>query len=277
MIDLEGESEAKNRVLEKSERIKLSKEFYLSVALAIIAVGLIIIILNLLPILERRFFETTQENYFGENFFYWWDYKSSYTGNPISPWRYYLSRLQGSYGFNLIMISAMIMLILSNGIMAKSKREFTILTYINWIIYSIAIIGFATAWYRQHAQLEEVSWIVGHYINFLTFYPICLNVPIQIHALLEGMSYREWIEINIKTIKPSTKEKIKKTYLFFVIVFYFGTWFWPIGYGYYSTTNSLYPLFGIFYAAYLATLVLYHVVRNIKNIRIKKRKAAGSI
>lgn len=270
MIELERETETKNRILEKSERIKLSKEFYLSVALAIIAVGLIITILNLLPILERRFFETTQGNYYDENFFYWWDYRESYTGDPISTWRYNLSRLQGSYGFYLLMIPAMIMLILSNGILIKKKREFTILTYVNWIIYSLAIIGFAAAWYRQHVQLDEASWLVGHYINFLTFYPICLNVPIQICALLEGMSFREWFEINIKIAKPTTKGKLKKTFLFFAIVFYFGTWFWPIGYGFYSTTNSLYPLFGVFYSAYLVTLVFYQVVRNIQNTRTGK-------
>jgi hypothetical protein len=277
MVKLEKEKIEKSRVSKEKERVKLSKEFFISVVMAIAAVSIIITLMNIIPILIDRTYESTQVNYNGKNFFFWWEYHEAYTDNPGEPWRYFLYKLHGNYGFFLLMIPAMIMLVVSNGVLVKNKREFTILTWINWSIYSLAIIGCITAWNRQITQLEEVSWIIGRYINFLTFYPMCVNVPLQIFALVEGMSFREWYDYQIKTRKVSTKRKLKKTFLVFAIVFYIGTWFWPLGYGNKEIIRGLYALFGIFYAAYLGTLMIYLIVNWLRYARFPKRQQLGSM
>ncbi|MHA1556592.1 MAG: hypothetical protein ACTSPM_06605 [Candidatus Heimdallarchaeota archaeon] len=256
------------------QRSKLPVFFFLSIIFSCVAVSLISVLVLKMPILETYIDGVYPPDFFdGQNFFYNWSYTKSLVNDYFS-----LNKLSCNFGFYLFVGIICVSLILSNGILTKSYRELKILTFINWFIYVLVFIGYGIVM-NKYQVVEPISiWSTRiQIISVLSFYPLALCVPLQLHLLFEKKSFKDWFNFHMKM------EHTSKTTIFYKIFVVF------LGLGYtlviitpfLAFSYNMFILFCVFTSVNLLVILVYYFTKGIaiysKKVRTEHKIAYRKI
>ena len=165
-----------------------------SVLAYVIAIAMLVILIVIIPYVDRSFQNPLDIDFNGDNFFYKWIYDSYFSG---SVYYYNLEVILPSNGFLILILGSTAFLVFSGlGFLVRNDKLRKALFFTTWILNSGSLVAFII----MAVYLENTYFGMSDNLQFilptLGFYPIFSILPLQVTLLLSKESIVEFLRIS---------------------------------------------------------------------------------
>jgi len=186
MVDSRETTSKEKKLIEPTERF--SGKFFIAIILSIIGVTILTVMISMVPITPMEYTGSEDPVTIFSNFFYFANYY-------VLGDSYILAGVLPNLVYYVFVVITMILLAISGcGFLAQNRKETKVLIIVNWFLYLFPVIAGVIIHVKLIQVIDDV-WDVAGVMNFalpLAFYPISLNLFLNLSLLNDRETFRHW-------------------------------------------------------------------------------------
>ncbi len=178
MVDSRETTSKEKKLIEPTERF--SGKFFIAIILSIIGVTILTVMISMVPIAPMEYTASEDPETIFSNFFYLASYLDT------SPYNIFIGVWPNPVYYVFVFITMIFLVISGCGFLAQNRKETKALIIINWFLYLFPVIAGVII----HVKLIQV--INDVFALPLAFYPISLNLFLNLSLLNDRETFRHW-------------------------------------------------------------------------------------